>query len=185
VAITEADVRWARQLIENNTMTLPGFTPGSRVKVGPGAFSASDALVLYLLKFHKDYKICPPLEVVSSMLSKLNDTELNRKSVGVFWMNYSTTSDVDDHLEKASFLKDRFTWYLDVKKTVKLKRSNARLRGLVGAEEAWSKAMLAQKKYWRKSTQRETEFILKRDAYRAVLDAENAVGQAEKAVAGY
>ncbi|MDP4186222.1 MAG: hypothetical protein Q8862_13840 [Bacteroidota bacterium] len=54
----------------------------------------------------------------------------------------------------------------------------------VGAEEAWSKAMSSQQKSWQKSVEREDEFILKRDASRVIINTQDAVDAAAKAVSG-
>ena len=133
----------AKEIYPNRNNKLTIITCG-KVKMGSGNFSSSDALVLYLLKFQKRYTISPPIEVVSNILTKLNDKEINKKAVALFWMQYSTTSDVNEGIGKPTFLKDIFEWYILVKQTEKMKISNARLKGYVGAEEAWRKAMNSQ-----------------------------------------
>ncbi len=133
----------AKEIYPNRNNKLTIITCG-KVKMGSGKYSSSDALVLYLLKFQKRYTICPPFEVVSNILTKLNDKEINKKAVALFWMQYSTTSDVNEGIGKPTFLKDIFEWYILVKQTEKMKISNARLKGYVGAEEAWRKAMNSQ-----------------------------------------
>ena len=75
----------AKEIYPNRNNKLTIITCG-KVKMGSGNFSSSDALVLYLLKFQKRYTICPPIEVVSNILTKLNDKEINKKAVALFWM---------------------------------------------------------------------------------------------------
>jgi len=184
--ITTSDVALAKRVIKENTMSIPGFGVGSRVKISSGKFSSSDALVLYMLKFHHQTKVCPPIAVVAEALKRLNDSRVHKKAVAIFWKDYSTSSDISDSLLKPNFLKDNFEWYVLTKQTERLKISNTRLQGFVGSDVAWRRAMDAQQKFWEKSRAREDEFILKRGAYRVILDAQAAVADAERAAAsGY
>lgn len=186
VTLTAADIIMAKEVIQSNTMTLPGFTPGSQVKVSSGNFSAADALVLYLLKFHYQTKICPPLTIVAEALKKLNDTDIHKKAVSIFWLDYSTCSDLNEHITKPDALKSDFGWYILTKQTERLKISNARLAGYVGSDEAWRRAMNSQQQFWEKSRSREDEYLLTREAHRATFDAQAAVAAAERAiVSGY
>ena len=175
ITITAADVNMAQAIIKKNTMTVPGMAIGSSIKMGPGNFSAGDALVIYMIKFHHQNKICPPISVVAEALQKLNDTNYAKKAVAVFWKDYSSASGT-------SSLSDSFDWYINTKATEKHKINNARLQGYVGAGEAWQKAMNSQRSSWEKSTQRQDEYILKRGAYRAILNAQAAVNAAELAI---
>lgn len=184
VMITVADIEMAHQVIGKNTRSLPGFNVGSRVTVSSGRFSSSDALVLYILKFHQQTRVCPPIAVVAGALTKLKDADVHKKAVVIFWKDYSTTSNLNEGLDKPTFLRSSFEWYILTKQTERLKIRNARLQGFVGADTAWRRAMDSQQKFWEKSQSREDEFILRRDAYRAVFDAQAAVGAAERAVAG-
>jgi len=59
-----------------------------------------------------------------------------------------------------------------------LKIRNARLQGFVGADAAWRRVMDSQQNFWEKSQSRDDEFILHRDAYRAIFDAQAAVAAA-------
>jgi len=182
--LTPQDITLAKAVIEKNSMTLPGLLPGSRFTVSSGAFSNADALVLYLLKFHRDTRILPPIAAVARMLERLNDAEVHKKAVALFWRDYSTATGND--LNAPNFLGSNFEWYVLTKQTQRMKITNARLQGFVGADAAWRRAMDAQQKYWERSTARENEFILKRGAERVMLDAEAAVAEAERAVAsGY
>jgi len=186
INITSADVAMARDVIRANTRSLPGFGVGSRVKVGSGKFSASDALVLYMLKFHHHTKVCPPIAVVAESLKKLNDTRVNKKSVAIFWKDYSTSSDLNSNLSTPNAFRKSFDWYILIKGTERAKIANMRLQGFVGADSAWRKAMNSQHQFWEKSRAREDEFILKRGAYRALLNSQAAVAAAERAVrSGY
>ncbi|MEW6443231.1 MAG: hypothetical protein AB1640_20030 [bacterium] len=182
--VTAADVEMAKAVIQKNTMTLPGLNPGSTFQISAGSFSAADALVIYLLKFHQKNQVCPPIEAVSEALKKLKDAEVHKKAVAMFWKDYSSSSDVGSGLEKPNFLRDTFEWYILTKQTERQKIANARLAGYVGADEAWHRAMESQRASWEKSTSRESEFILKRGAYRVSLDAEAAVAEADRVVSG-
>ncbi|MDP4206907.1 MAG: hypothetical protein Q8859_13030 [Bacteroidota bacterium] len=182
ISISNSDIAMAQQVIDNNTMTLPGFVPGSSIKSGPGPFCPSDALVLYMLKFHQQTKTCPPIAVITESLKQLNDIEFNKKAVSIFWQEYCNYQKVD--ISNANFLHDYFEIYILKKHTNRLKITNARLQGYVGAEEAWSKAMSSQQKSWQKSVEREDEFILKRDASRVIINTQDAVDAAAKAVSG-
>jgi hypothetical protein len=175
ITITAADVNMAQTIIKKNTMTVPGMAIGSSIKMGPGDFSAGDALVIYMIKFHHQNKICPPVSVVAEALQKLHDTNYAKKAVVVFWKDYSSASGT-------SSLSEGFDWYINTKATEKHKINNARLQGYVGAGEAWQKAMNSQRSSWKKSTQRQDEYILKRGAYRAILNAQAAVDAAERAI---
>ena len=175
VQLTAADLAMARQVIEDNTMTIPGFGTGSSIKMGPGALSAVDALVIYMLKFHLQHRICPPISVVAAALEKINDSRYAKKAAALFWKDYSTAAG-------ASSLEQSFEWYINTKATEKNKIANLRLQGYVGADEAWQKAMHSQRSTWEKSTQRRDAYILKRDAYRVILDAQAAVAAAEQAL---
>jgi hypothetical protein len=148
---------------------------GSTVKMGPGNFSSADALVIYMIKFHKKAKICPPISVVAEALKKIHDTNYAKKAVAVFWRDYSTGS---GHVS----LSEAFDWYINTKAAQKHKISNMRLQGYVGSGEAWQRAMNSQRSSWEKSTQRQDEYILKRGAYRAILNAQAAVDAAERAI---
>ena len=186
VRILKADIAMAKEVIQKNTMSIPGFGVGSRVNVSSGAFSEADALVIYLLKFHQSSKICPPIAVVAETLKKLKDTKVHKKAVSIFWLDYSTSSNLNESISQSNFVRDSFEWFILTKQTERLKISNARLQGFVGSDEAWRRAMNSQYQSWQKSTSREEEYILKRDAYRAILDAEAAVNAAERAVSsGY
>ena len=156
-------------------MTIPGFGTGSSIKMGPGALSAVDALVIYMLKFHLQHRICPPISVVAATLEKINDSRYAKKAAALFWKDYSTAAG-------ASSLEQSFEWYINTKATEKNKIANLRLQGYVGADEAWQKAMHSQRSTWEKSTQRRDAYILKRDAYRVILDAQAAVAAAEQAL---
>ncbi len=175
ISITAADVAMAKQTIKRNTMTVPGMAIGSKIKMGPGDFSASDALVIYMIKFHQRHNICPPISVVAEALQKVHDANFAKKAVAVFWREYSTSSG-------RLSLADSFDWYINTKATEKHKINNARLQGYVGAGEAWQRAMNSQRSSWEKSTQRQDEYILKRGAYRAILNAQAAVDAAERAI---
>jgi len=175
IAITAADVSMAKRIIQDNTMTVPGMAIGSSIKMGPGDFSAADALVIYMIKFNQQNNVCPPISVVAAALQKVHDTNYAKKAVAVFWKDYSTAS---GHAS----LSESFDWYINTKATEKHKISNMQLQGYVGAGEAWRRAMQSQRSSWEKSTQRQDEYILKRGAYRAVLNAEAAVAAAERAI---
>lgn len=182
--ITASDVALAKSVIAKNTRSLPGMTVGSRVKVGSGNFSTSDALILYMLKFHQQTTLCPPIAAVAEALKRLNDAEVHKKAVAIFWREYSTCSNLDASIRKPDFLESTFEWYILTKQTERLKISNARLQGFVGSDEAWRRAMNSQQQFWEKSRSREDEFLLKRGAHRVTLDAQAAVADAERAVAG-
>ena len=182
--IAPGDIEMAHQVIRENTRSIPGFGAGSRVTVSSGRFSSSDALVLYILKCHQQTRVCPPIAVVAGALTKLKDADVHKKAVVIFWKDYSTTSNLNEGLDKPTFLRSSFEWYILTKQTERLKIRNARLQGFVGADTAWRRAMDSQQKFWEKSQSREDEFILRRDAYRAVFDAQAAVAAAERAVAG-
>ncbi len=182
--LTPQDIGLAKAVIGKNSMSLPGLLPGSRFTVSSGAFSNADALVLYLLKFHRDTGVLPPIAAVARMLVRLNDTEVHKKAVAIFWRDYSTATGND--LNAPNFLESNFEWYVLTKQTERMKISNARLQGFVGSDSAWRRAMDAQQKYWERSVGREEAFILKRGGERVLLDAEAAVAEAERAVAsGY
>jgi len=184
VEITDTDIAMAQQVIENNTRTLPGFNPGTSVRSGPGPFCPSDALILYMLKFHQYSKMCPPIAVVVESLKQLNDEEFNKKALAIYWQEYSTYKKFE--LNSASFLSDYFSLYILTKYTNKLKISNAHLQGYVAADEAWSNAIQSQQKSWQKSTDNENEFILNREGYRVTLNAQAAADAAARAVSsGY
>ena len=182
--ISDQDIAMAKEVIHRNTRTIPGFGVGSQVKVSSGEFSPSDALVIFLLKFHQQKKICPPIVVVGEILKKLSDSEISKKSVAVFWQDYSSTSNLDQAILKPDFLEETFEWYILTKQTERLKISNFRMEGYVASDEAWRKAMDSQRKFWEKSASREDEFILHRDANRVILNAEAAIHAAQRAVSG-
>lgn len=182
--ITPSDVALAKRVIAKNTRSLPGMTVGSRVKVGSGDFSSSDALILYMLKFHQQTTLCPPIAAVAEALKRLHDAEVHKKAVSIFWKEYSTSSNLEAAIRKPDFLENTFEWYILTKQTERLKISNARLKGFVGSDEAWRRAMNSQQQFWEKSRAREDEFLLKRGAQRVILDAQAAVADAERAVAG-
>lgn len=175
ITITAADVAMARRVIQDNTMTVPGMAIGSSIKMGPGNFSAADALVIYMIKFHQQNNICPPISVVAAALQKVHDSRYAKKAAAVFWRDYSTAS---GHAS----LAESFDWYINTKATEKHKISNMQLQGYVGAGEAWQRAMQSQRSSWEKSTQRQDEYVLKRGAYRAILNAQAAVAAAERAI---
>lgn len=175
ITITAADVNMAKKIIKNNTMTIPGMAIGTSVKMGPGNFSAADALVIYMIKYHKKNNLCPPVSVMAAVLPKIHDTSYAKKAAAVFWKDYSSAS---GH----SSLPESFEWYINTKSTEKHRISNMRLKGYVGAGEAWQKAMNSQRNSWEKSTQRQDEYILKRGAYRVILNAQAAVDAAERAI---
>ncbi|MBN2091251.1 hypothetical protein JW964_16695 [candidate division KSB1 bacterium] len=184
VTITPADIAMAKEVIQSNTKTVPGYTPGSQAKISAGNFGAADALVLYLLKFHQQTRICPPIAVVTEALKKLKDSEIHKKAVSYFWLDYSTSSGLDQHIAKPNAFRNDFDWYILTKFTERLKYSNIRDAAYVGADQAWRRAMNSQQQFWEKSQARNDEYLLKRDANRAVFDAQAAVAAAEKAVAG-
>lgn len=183
VTLTDSDIKMANEVISENTYSLPGFTTGSHSNVSTGKFSEADALVLYMLKFHHRNKVCPPIKVVAEAVEKINDTNIHKKAVTIFWKDYSTTSDLNENLDKPGRLHDDFEFYILTKQTERLKIQNAKLQGFVGSDEAWRKAMNSQEKSWQKSKEREDEYILTRDTYRVILDAQAAVAAAKYAVA--
>ncbi len=184
--ITTSDIALAKRIIRENTRSIPGFGIGSRVEISSGKFSSSDALVLYMLKFHQQTKVCPPIAMVAEALKKLNDSKVHRKAVAIFWKEYSTSSDINNRLLSSNFLKNNFEWYIFTKQAERLKISNRRLKGFIGSDVAWRSAMDAQRKFWQKSRTRKDEFILNRDSYRVILNAQAAVAAAERAaVSGY
>ena len=54
------------------------------------------------------------------------------------------------------------------------------MQGFVGADAAWRRAMDSQQKFWEKSQSRDGEFVLRRDACRAIFDAQAAVAAAAR-----
>ncbi len=182
IKLTAPDIKMALEVIKANTMSLPGFLPGSRTKMSSGKFSEADALALYLLKFHQQTKICPPIKLAAELVKKINDSELHKKAVTIFWLEYSTTSDLNEGLDKPDALQDNFEYYILTKQTERLKIQNARLQGYVGSDEAWRKAMASQEKTWQKSSARQNEYILTRETYRVILDAQAAIIAAKYAV---
>ncbi len=142
--------------------------------------------VIYLLKFHQQTEICPPLAVVGDVLTKLDDAEVHKKAVSIFWKSYSSTSDVGQDLKQDNFLRDNYEWFILTKQTERMKIQNARLEGFVGADESWRKVMNDQQKYWERSKSGDNEYILKRESYRVMLDAAAAADVAERAIqSGY
>jgi len=182
VTITPADIVMAREVINENTYTLPGAGIGSTFQLGPGPFSPSDALVIYMLKFHLQTKLCPPLPVVVESLQKLNDAESSKSAVAFYWQQYSSYTDLD--LKAPNYLRDWFNNYMVIKFTQRTNAANARLGASVGAAEAWSNAMNSQQKSMQKSVDRQNEYIQDRDNYRGILSSQAAVDAAAKAVAG-
>lgn len=182
INITQSDVALAKEIIEKNAMSLPGMAIGSMIKYTPGPFCPSDALIIYMLKFHQLTKSCPPLAFVIESLQKLDDIEFNKKSAAIFWQMYCSISDVD--VTDANFLSTYLDLYCVNKLGNRFKMINTRLEGFVASEEAWSKAMKSQQQSWQKSTERQIEYILNRDAYRVVLNSQAAVDAAARAVSG-
>jgi hypothetical protein len=166
VVLTPVDLRMARSIARRE-------------------LSPADTLVLYLFKFQARTRVCPAFAVVDTLLGRLRDSELNKRAVRRFWQDYSTTTDADDNMSDPGDLARNFDWYILVKGTERLRRSNARLKGHVGSAEAWQRAMSSQQRSWERSRAAADEFILKRDAYRVALDAGAAVAAAERAAAGY
>ena len=182
VVLTPADVSMAKSVIQQNTMSIPGFGVGERIQVGTGSFSPADALVLYFLRFHRERGVCPPVSAMSQALTQLNDAEVHRKAAAIFWLDYSSAKNTGPFISKPTGLRDAFQWYISTKQTERLRISNARLQDFVGATEAWRRAMEGQRQFWEKNQAREQEFILKRGAYRTLLDAQAAVAAAQNAV---
>ena len=73
---------------------------------------------------------------------------------------------INEGLNNPAFLRNSFEWYILTKQ---LKIRNTRLQGFVGADAAWRRAMDSQQKFLEKSQSREDEFVLRRDAYRAIF----------------
>ena len=65
--VTTQDIDMALEVIARNTLRVPGMTPGSRISIGPGPFSASDAVVLLALKSaSRDRRLLPEAAFTSA-----------------------------------------------------------------------------------------------------------------------
>lgn len=159
VSITPEDIAKANEVIRRRTMSMPGFTPGSRVENGPGAFSAADAAVLFGIKYGRRYQRCIPVNTFGDILDRVADADLHKMAALRFWADYCKTHRFDaagaaaNDRENARLaqsmpdvfdadpLKNDFTTYISVKVTERTRVVVHRLSGAVGAEAAWRRAM--------------------------------------------
>ncbi len=182
ITLTNADIAMAKEVIEANTMTIPGYAIGSTRKLSPGDFNVTDALMLYMLKFHQQTKTCPTLAEINAAVVKTTESNIFRKAAVTFWKEYTTTSDFGKNLGNPDFLKSHFNWYILIKFNTKMKVINAREEASVASQEAWNRAMNSQQRTQDRTIERENENSLQRDANRAILNSQSAIDAAEKAI---
>jgi len=140
--VTTQDIDMALEVIARNTLRVPGMTPGSRISIGPGPFSASDAVVLLALKSASRDRRLLPEAAFTSALKTVTDSDLNKGIAHAFWREFA--------LESGGSLKQpvgfHFENYILKKSATKTKRGNARLQGFVAADQQWRKVMNSEQK---------------------------------------
>ncbi len=166
--VTEADVDMATAVIAKHTLSLPGLNPGTKITSGPGPFSAADAVILYALKDFAKRKQCVPESALVRALAAGEDWEMHKGVAVAFWRTLCG-QEAGALGQTTAF---HFENYILDKSIAKGKRANARLAGVVAADEQWRKVMASERARQDQRAQSQASAATAREAAARERDAE-------------
>lgn len=169
IEVTPEELDMANEIIEANTMKLPGFMPGSTMESGPGPLNDVDQVVLLALKMRQKVGGLVPYEDFAPVLQKIEGSDWNKNAAAKFWAWYR---EVTLKADEPWTVREGFESYIQMKYTAKMRLQNRQLEANVAAEEAWRRAVESQRQFNEGIAAREEKGRLDREFYLQKWDLE-------------